>query len=105
MAVFLLSFLAAIYLELANIQKAFDFRIKYPKHQFWRDIVYAFYLYPILYVFVHVIVYSFFIGASSLELDEPYKRLAQEVGSGAVVASSFAALVNLYFRQIKTWFS
>ena len=91
-----LGFLAALYLELANLPKAFSFRIEWPENQFWRDVIYAFYLYPMLYVFIHIIFYAFSAG----EEVHSFKPLG-DLASGVVVASTLTALANIYFVRVK----
>ena len=104
-AVFWMAVLAAMYLELANIQKALSFRIKWPENQIRRDIIYSLYLVPVSYLFILAIVHAFFTGSELLELNDPFGRLFRELASGAVIASIFAALLNLYLVKIRGWIS
>lgn len=96
---FWLGVLAAIYLGLANIQRALSFRVKWPKNQFWRDAVYTLYLYPVLYGFIHLIVHAFF-AADELRSHELLGMFSQELAIGVVIASTFATLSHLYFVRV-----
>ena len=78
-----------------NIQKALYFRIGWLRYQSWRDIVYFTYLYPMLYPFIYNCLYIF-AADNLLMLDETLNILLKTLASGAIIASIFAALLNLY---------
>ena len=97
---FWLGVLAAIYLGLADIQKALSFRFKWPKNLYWRNVVYAIYLLPVVYGLVYIIVITFFV-ADTLYSYAFLERFLKELATGAVIASTSAALMHVCFVQLK----
>ena len=97
---FWLGVLAALYLGLANIQKALSFRFKWPRNLYWRNVIYAIYLVPVVYGLVYVVVFAFF-AADALYSYAFLERLLKELATGAVIASTSAALLHMTFVQLK----
>ena len=95
-----LSLLAALCIQLGNLQEAFSFRIEWPKNQSLRDVFYTFYMFGVLFVLI-ILTWSAFSLGDWLYSHERLQEALGALASGAIVASAFAGLGNIYFVNVR----
>ena len=95
-----LSLLAALCIQLGNLQEALSFRIKWPENQLQRDICYTFYMTGVLFVLIILTWFAFSTG-NWLYSHEHLQEALGALASGAIVASAFAGLGHFYFAKIR----